>query len=75
MNRIYRLRRVRVFSRCIKDTIAVNIWGNITQMDYALGMVLGVLDKQGVSGNTLIVYTSGELRCLDSHNELFTIKL
>jgi len=32
--------------------------GNITQLDHALGMVIDTLDEQGVSDNTLLVFTS-----------------
>ncbi|WPJ96241.1 sulfatase-like hydrolase/transferase [Coraliomargarita algicola] len=32
--------------------------GNVTQLDYALGMVMDALDAEGVSDNTLIVFTS-----------------
>ena len=32
--------------------------GNITQLDHALGVVMDALDKQGVSDNTLIIFTS-----------------
>ncbi|MDO6489634.1 sulfatase-like hydrolase/transferase [Colwellia sp. 6_MG-2023] len=33
-------------------------YGNITQMDYALGQILKVLDEQGLSDNTLVMFTS-----------------
>ncbi|MFC5050744.1 sulfatase [Rubritalea spongiae] len=32
--------------------------GNITQMDNGIGMVLDALDKEGVSDNTLVIFTS-----------------
>ncbi len=32
--------------------------GNITQLDYALGMVMDALEAQGVSDNTLLIFTS-----------------
>ncbi|MGJ8639856.1 MAG: sulfatase-like hydrolase/transferase [Opitutaceae bacterium] len=32
--------------------------GNITQLDYALGMVMDALDAQGLSDNTLLIFTS-----------------
>nr|NIO10092.1 sulfatase-like hydrolase/transferase [Deltaproteobacteria bacterium] len=32
--------------------------GNITQLDHALGMVMKALDDQGVSGNTMLIFTS-----------------
>ena len=32
--------------------------GNITQLDHALGMVMDALDKQGVSDNTFLFFTS-----------------
>lgn len=33
-------------------------YGNISQMDYALGQILKALDTQGLSDNTLVVFTS-----------------
>ncbi|MDF1823616.1 MAG: sulfatase-like hydrolase/transferase [Verrucomicrobiales bacterium] len=33
-------------------------FGNITQMDYALGKVMETLDREGVSENTLIIFSS-----------------
>lgn len=33
-------------------------FGNITQMDYALGQLMKTLDKEGLSDNTLIMFTS-----------------
>jgi len=33
-------------------------FGNITQLDYALGKVMEVLDSQGLSDNTFIIFTS-----------------
>jgi len=32
--------------------------GNITQLDHGLGMILDALDEAGVSGNTLVFFTS-----------------
>ncbi|MEP3479825.1 MAG: sulfatase-like hydrolase/transferase [Fuerstiella sp.] len=32
--------------------------GNITQLDHALGMVMDALDEQGVSDDTLLIFTS-----------------
>ncbi|MCR9202157.1 MAG: sulfatase-like hydrolase/transferase [Planctomycetaceae bacterium] len=32
--------------------------GNITQLDHALGMVMKALDEEGVSDNTLLIFTS-----------------
>ena len=32
--------------------------GNITQLDYALGQVMAALDKEGVSDNTLLIFTA-----------------
>ena len=32
--------------------------GNISQLDYALGHVMQALEKEGVSGNTLLIFTS-----------------
>ena len=32
--------------------------GNITQLDHALGLVMEALDKEGVSENTLLIFTS-----------------
>ncbi len=32
--------------------------GNITQLDHALGLVMAALDKEGVSDNTLLIFTS-----------------
>jgi len=32
--------------------------GNITQLDHALGQVMQVLDEEGVSDNTLLIFTS-----------------
>ncbi|MGJ8694548.1 MAG: sulfatase family protein [Thalassotalea sp.] len=33
-------------------------YGNITQMDYALGQIMKTLDEQGLSDNTLLMFTS-----------------
>ena len=32
--------------------------GNITQLDHALGLVMKAIDKEGVSENTLVIFTS-----------------
>ncbi len=32
--------------------------GNISQLDHALGVVMQALEKEGVSGNTLLIFTS-----------------
>jgi arylsulfatase A-like enzyme len=48
------------FSEMYPNETAQNkkYFGNISQMDYALGQILKVLDEQGVSDNTFLVFTS-----------------
>lgn len=48
------------FSDLYPNETALNkkYFGNISQMDYAVGQILKTLDEQGVSDNTLLVFTS-----------------
>lgn len=46
------------FSKMYNGHVNSTYMGNITQLDHALGQVMLALDKEGVSDNTLLIFTS-----------------
>ncbi len=42
----------------LKDPSQIRHHGNITQMDHAFGQLMATLDTQGLSDNTLVIFTS-----------------
>ncbi|MFC5051445.1 sulfatase [Rubritalea spongiae] len=46
------------FQELYGDHVNKNYLGNVTQLDFALGMVMEALKAQGVSDNTLLIFTS-----------------